>query len=61
MASGSVNVMYGMISPTQVSNRPTSRQMLNSEPTIEIAGNMATASEPERMTALPAKSSRDSA
>jgi hypothetical protein len=35
--------------------------MSNSEPTIEIGGNIATASAPERITALPAKSSRASA
>src|SRR3954470_16072447 len=61
IASGSVNVIYGMISPAQVSNRPTFRHRLNSEPTIEIGGNIATASEPDRMIVFPAKSSRDSA
>ena len=44
-----------------MSNRPIERQMSNSEPTIEIGGNMATASAPDRITALPAKSSRASA
>jgi hypothetical protein len=33
--------------------------MSNSEPTIEIGGNMATARAPERISVLPAKSSRD--
>jgi hypothetical protein len=37
------------------------RHMSNSEPTIEIGGNIATASAPDRITALPAKSSRASA
>ena len=44
-----------------MSNRPIERQMSNSEPAIEIGGNMATASAPDRMIALPAKSSRASA
>ena len=56
-----MKVMYGMISPGQVSKRPMLRQMLNSEPTIEIGGNIATASAPDRITVLPAKSSRASA
>ena len=38
---------------------PIARHMSNSEPTIEIGGNMATASAPERISALPVKSSRE--
>ena len=34
--------MYGMISPGQVSNSPTFRHTLNSEPTIEIQTGTAT-------------------
>src|SRR3954454_9169355 len=34
MAIGKVNVMYGMISPNQVSNRCSDRHMLNSGPMI---------------------------
>ena len=33
--------------------------MSNSEPTIEIGGNIATASAPERISVLPVKSSRE--
>ena len=50
--------MYGMISPSQVSNRPIRRHRSNSEPTIEIGGNIAIASAPERISALPVNSSR---
>ena len=53
--------MYGMISPGHVSNRPMFRQVLKSDPTIEIGGNIAMASEPDRISALPAKFSRASA
>ncbi len=35
------------------------RHMSNSEPTTEIGGNIATASAPERITALPLKSRRE--
>jgi hypothetical protein len=35
--------------------------MSNSEPTMETGGNIATASEPDRISALPEKSSRASA
>ncbi len=38
-----------------------SRQTANSEPTIEIGGNIAIASDPERISALPVKFSRASA
>ncbi len=44
-----------------MSKSPIVRQISNSEPTIEIGGNMATASAPDRITALPEKSSRASA
>jgi hypothetical protein len=53
--------MYGMIRPSLVSNSPMLRQTSNSEPTIEIGGNIAIASAPERISALPPKSSRASA
>ncbi len=44
-----------------MSNSPIERQMSNSEPAIEMGGNIAIASAPERMIALPAKFSRASA
>ena len=37
--------MYGMISPGQVSKRPSVRSMLNSGVTSEIAGNIAISSD----------------
>src|SRR3954466_10582612 len=58
MDSGSENVRYGRISPGHVSYRPTTRQTLNRPPTIEIAGNIDTASEPARISVLPGKSRR---
>ncbi len=48
-----------MISPGQVSYSPIARHMSKSEPTIEMGGNMATASAPDRITVLPLKSSRE--
>ena len=58
IASGSVKVMYGMISPGQVSKRWSERHMLNSGPMIDTGGNMAMASAPDSTSALPGKSSR---
>ena len=58
IASGSVKVMYGMISPGHVSNRCSERHMLNSGPMIDTGGNMAIASAPESTSVLPGKSSR---
>ncbi|MDX6661029.1 MAG: hypothetical protein QOJ55_1851, partial [Solirubrobacteraceae bacterium] len=42
-----------MISPGQVSKSPIDRQAANREPTIEIGGNIAIASAPDRISALP--------
>src|SRR4051794_29263378 len=58
MAIGRVKVMYGMIRPNQVSNRWSDRHMLNSGPMIATGGNMAMASAPAMISALPGKSSR---
>ncbi|MEZ5137345.1 MAG: hypothetical protein R2711_00715 [Acidimicrobiales bacterium] len=55
---GSVKVMYGMISPAQVSKRPSPRHMLNSGPMMATGGNMAMASAPDMISVLPGKSSR---
>src|SRR3954454_13202736 len=43
IASGSVKVMYGMISPGQVLKRPTMRHRSKSGPTSETTGNIAMA------------------
>ena len=61
MASGSPNVMYGMISPAQVSNRPRLRSMLNSGVTSEMAGNMAISSDMPMSRLLPGKRRRATA
>src|SRR3954447_18269709 len=58
MDSGSENDRYGRISPSHVSYRPTLRHTLNRPPTIEIAGNIDTASAPARISVLPGKSRR---
>src|SRR6476469_414104 len=58
IASGNVNVMYGMIRPGQVLNSPTDRHMSNSGPTSDTTGNIAIASASERTTRLPRNSSR---
>ena len=57
MPSGRPNATYGMISPGQVSNRPSARSMLNIGVTSEIAGNMAMSSAIPIRTCLPGKSS----
>src|SRR6476620_12555614 len=44
MASGRVNVMYGMIRPGHVWYRTSERHMLNSGPMMATGGNMAIAS-----------------
>ena len=61
MASGSENVMYGMISPGQVSKRPSCRPRLNSGVTSEIGGNMAISRDIPTSTCLPGKRSRATA
>src|SRR3954452_1650502 len=57
IASGSVNDMYGMISPGQVLNRPRIRQRSKSGPTSATTGNIAIASASESTRRLPWKSS----
>jgi hypothetical protein len=58
MARGSVNVMYGMISPGHVSYRWSDRHKLNRGPITEMGGNMAMASAPASSTAFPGNSRR---
>src|SRR3954454_13464325 len=47
--SGRVNDTYGMMRPSQVSNRPIARHMLNRGPTSETTGNMAIARATDRI------------
>src|SRR4051812_8348248 len=56
--SGRANEMYGMIRPSQVSNRPIARHRLNSGPTSETTGNIAMARATDRINFLPGKSRR---
>ncbi|SKV50439.1 Uncharacterised protein [Mycobacteroides abscessus subsp. abscessus] len=61
MASGSAKVMYGMINPGQVSNRPTERSMLKIGVTSEICGNIAINRAAPMSAFFPGKSSRATA
>ena len=58
IARGRANEMYGMISPGQVSYRPTSRHRSNSGPTSDTTGNIAIARANDRIAFLPGDSSR---
>src|SRR6478672_6053210 len=56
IANGSVNDMYGMISPGQVLNSPSVRQRSNSGPTRATTGNIAIASARDSTKRLPLNS-----
>ena len=58
MERGSENEMIGMMTPSQVSNSPSARHMLNSGLTSETTGKAAMARARPRMNFLPGKSSR---
>src|SRR3954466_5564751 len=58
IASGSVNDMYGMISPGQVLNRPSARHRSNSGPTSATTGNIAIARAIDSTNRLPLNSRR---